>query len=206
MPQPPITIGELTDVPAFDSPIASPWAQETSRRIVHRFATTAERDSKYPAATAGAGAVCAVAGDLYRSTGTRWIGSGFAGVIAPALTAVALGSGGFQAVYWNRTTANDPLAMLDAVDSRKIKIPYTGRWSITFSVDSSPAVTTGGVALLTSSNGNWVGGSVTNGGSWGGSFVMWLPGGEVCQCAIYNGGPVTNVNGGGLHVLTVGGV
>jgi hypothetical protein len=38
---PPVTIGELTDVPAPGSPIASAWAQEVTNRIVHRFPTTA---------------------------------------------------------------------------------------------------------------------------------------------------------------------
>jgi hypothetical protein len=72
MPSPPITIGELTDVPAYDSPIASPWAQEVTRRTAHRFASTGERDAKYPANTAGAGAICAVVGVLYVSDGAVW--------------------------------------------------------------------------------------------------------------------------------------
>jgi hypothetical protein len=42
---PPITIGELTDVPAPGSPIASPWAQEVSNRIIHRFANKAALDA-----------------------------------------------------------------------------------------------------------------------------------------------------------------
>lgn len=37
--QPPITIGELTNVPAPESGIRSPWAQAVSSRIIHRFAT-----------------------------------------------------------------------------------------------------------------------------------------------------------------------
>jgi hypothetical protein len=42
---PPITVGELVDVPAPGSAIASAWAQEVSNRIVHRFATIAARDA-----------------------------------------------------------------------------------------------------------------------------------------------------------------
>jgi hypothetical protein len=72
LPAPPITIGELTDVPTYDSAIASPWAQEVSRRIVHRFASTAERDSKYPAAGAGVGAMCEVGSVLYICDGGKW--------------------------------------------------------------------------------------------------------------------------------------
>jgi hypothetical protein len=60
---PPVTIGELTDVPAPGSPIASPWAQETTNRIMHRFVNVAERDAKWPAAVAGSGALCVTTGD-----------------------------------------------------------------------------------------------------------------------------------------------
>lgn len=74
MPAPPITIGEIPDVPTYDSPIASPWAQEVTRRCAHRFASTAERDAKYPAASAGAGAICVVGRVLYTSDGTTWLG------------------------------------------------------------------------------------------------------------------------------------
>lgn len=75
MANPPITIGELTDVPAPLSAVASPWAQEVSRRITHRFATVAERDAKYPAASAGTGAMCAIGPIPYVSNGSRWIGN-----------------------------------------------------------------------------------------------------------------------------------
>jgi len=73
MAAPPIQIGELTDVPAFNSPIASPWAQEVSRRVVHRFASTAARDAAYPANTAGQGAMCEVVTTLYISDGVKWV-------------------------------------------------------------------------------------------------------------------------------------
>jgi hypothetical protein len=73
MPSPPIIIGELHDVPAADSPIASSWAQEASRRIVHRFVDATARDAAYPAGTAGVGAVCEAANVLYLSNGTTWL-------------------------------------------------------------------------------------------------------------------------------------
>lgn len=41
MPNPPITVGELTDVPAPESPINAAFHQEVANRIVHRFATVA---------------------------------------------------------------------------------------------------------------------------------------------------------------------
>jgi hypothetical protein len=65
---PPITIGELTDVPAPGSPIASAWTQEVTRRTMHRFATVAARDAAYPAAAAGAGALC-----ITLDTATVWV-------------------------------------------------------------------------------------------------------------------------------------
>lgn len=54
----PITIGELANVPAPGAPVKSAWAQDVTGRIVHRFASMAERDSKWPAAVAGRGAMC----------------------------------------------------------------------------------------------------------------------------------------------------
>jgi hypothetical protein len=65
---PPVTIGELTDVPAPGAPVASQWATEVTRRSVHRFATVAARDTAYPAASAGPGAVC-----ITLDTGTVWV-------------------------------------------------------------------------------------------------------------------------------------
>ena len=47
MANPPITIGELIDVPAAGSPIGSAWAQEATNRIVHRFANSATRDAQF---------------------------------------------------------------------------------------------------------------------------------------------------------------
>ncbi len=89
---PPVTIGELTDVPAPGSPVASPWAQEVTRRAVHRFPDAATRDAKYPAATAGVGAVCTVAGTLYTSNGTVWVGK--LRVIGTVLAPSGPGAGG----------------------------------------------------------------------------------------------------------------
>lgn len=39
--QPPITIGELTNVPQPESGVRSPWAQAVSRRVIHQFASLA---------------------------------------------------------------------------------------------------------------------------------------------------------------------
>lgn len=65
---PPITIGELADVPAPGSGVKAQWHQEVTNRIQHRFATVAARDAAWPAATAGVGALC-----VTLDTQTSWI-------------------------------------------------------------------------------------------------------------------------------------
>lgn len=76
---PPITIGELTNVPAPGSQIAAQWAQDVSSRIVQRFATTAAL--KAWAAPNGAYAVALDTNVLWRrivnvwSQATPWTGS-----------------------------------------------------------------------------------------------------------------------------------
>lgn len=55
-----VTIGSLDNVPDPGAPIASPWAQEISGLVVHRFTSTTERDATWPSAPNGA--VCHVAG------------------------------------------------------------------------------------------------------------------------------------------------
>ena len=147
MPSPPITIGELTDVPAFNSPIASPWAQEASRRITHRFATAAERDTKYPAATAGAGAVCVVTGagqGMYISDGATWWreaqdlstyhlsaqGGPDAGGLVQGFNYLTFGTVG---------PVDDPWGMLERALGRTITIKASGWYVITVSFSMTPA-------------------------------------------------------------------
>lgn len=64
---PPITVGELANVPAPGSGVSSAWAQQATNRIVHRFATVAARNTAWPAATAGNGAF-----SVTLDTGTLW--------------------------------------------------------------------------------------------------------------------------------------
>jgi len=68
---PPITVGELVDVPAPGSPISSPWAQEVSNRIVHRFVNKAALDAW--AAAAGSYGTTLDTGRLYERIGTAWV-------------------------------------------------------------------------------------------------------------------------------------
>lgn len=68
---PPITIGELTNVPAPGSQLAAQWAQDVSSRVVQRFATTAAL--KAWAAPVGAFAVALDTGVMWRrDTGPIW--------------------------------------------------------------------------------------------------------------------------------------
>lgn len=130
MPALPITIGELTDVPTYDSPIASPWAQDATRRVVHRFSSAAERDSKYPANTAGAGAVCTILQRLYTSDGTRWAGP--VGITGRVLTPFPAGSGSYWPVRWAAQTAG-PISMDDA-GNITVAPGYGGLWLASFSL------------------------------------------------------------------------
>jgi hypothetical protein len=67
---PPITIGELTDVPAPGSQLAAQWAQEVSARVVQRFASKAAVDAW--AASNGAFAVDLSTGIYYRRVTAGW--------------------------------------------------------------------------------------------------------------------------------------
>lgn len=67
---PPITIGELTDVPAPGSQLAANWAQEASGRIVHRYANRSALDGW--AAPAGTVAITLDDGALFRRRSSYW--------------------------------------------------------------------------------------------------------------------------------------
>jgi hypothetical protein len=67
---PPITIGELTNVPVPGSQLAAQWAQDVSSRIVQRFTTTAAL--KAWAAPTGAHAVALDSGVLWRRAAGGW--------------------------------------------------------------------------------------------------------------------------------------
>lgn len=68
---PPITVGELTDVPAPNSPINAAYMQEVADRIIHRFTTVAAMNAW--AAANGAMAYSADTGKHYlRRAGAWW--------------------------------------------------------------------------------------------------------------------------------------
>lgn len=74
MSNPPIPIGELTNVPAPGSRVNADFHQAIANRVIQRFATFQERDNKWPAATAGNGAMCYLTGfrQLMICDGTGW--------------------------------------------------------------------------------------------------------------------------------------
>jgi hypothetical protein len=66
-----VVIGSQTDVPAPGDPIVSPWHQDTSRKLVHVFASTAARDAWVSPPN---GAVCeAPAGTWYNRVAGAWV-------------------------------------------------------------------------------------------------------------------------------------
>lgn len=94
---PPITIGELTNVPAPGSQIAAAWAQDVSSRVVQRFPTTAAL--KAWGAPGGSFAVALDTGVLWQRIATGWTqvtpwqmtvaGSGLSYGLSPATYPVA---------------------------------------------------------------------------------------------------------------------
>jgi hypothetical protein len=71
MANPPITIGELTDVPAPQSPISAQWAQEVTNRIQHRYASKAALDG-WATALVGTHAVTVNDGVVYQRVAAGW--------------------------------------------------------------------------------------------------------------------------------------
>ena len=69
MPNPPITVGELTDVPAPESPINAQYMQEVANRIVHRFASVAAMNGW----AAANGSLAFVAPDIYNRVAGAWV-------------------------------------------------------------------------------------------------------------------------------------
>lgn len=67
---PPITVGELTNVPAPGSQIAAQWAQDVSSRVVQRFPTTA--GLKAYAAPVGSYAVAVDTGVVWQRIAAGW--------------------------------------------------------------------------------------------------------------------------------------
>jgi len=102
MANPPITIGELIDVPAPGSPIASAWPQEITHRSVHRFATSAARDAAWTNRGAGALAWTADYGRLCMWDGGGWL------ILRESATTVAAGSGN-NAVWPHSTGASSTI-------------------------------------------------------------------------------------------------
>jgi hypothetical protein len=65
----PITVGELTDVPAPESPVNAQFHQEVANRIAHRFADHTAMN----AWAASNGSLAFVAPNHYRRTGGLWV-------------------------------------------------------------------------------------------------------------------------------------
>jgi hypothetical protein len=179
MPNPPISWGELHDVPAPGSSIASPWAQDVTHRIAHRFATTTDRDTNYPAGGAGGGAVCYVAATaaMYMSDGSIWhqlARQAAADTITAATrrmgcevggAAGSTGPGNFVTLSFI-TVYQDTDGLYSGSTPDKITINAAGIWGVTLNIAFSGGLDgTGNVdlmvngSLLQSAAGKWKTGS-----------------------------------------------
>jgi hypothetical protein len=99
------TIGELTNVPEPGAGVTSPWAQDTTNRIVHRFASFAALNAW--AAGDGAQAVVAPASNQYGSLSYRRVAGVWVLENPELVTVGAQGSGTFTSAQgctvWNFT-------------------------------------------------------------------------------------------------------
>lgn len=134
--QPPITVGELTDVPAPRSAVVAPFHQEVANRVIHRFpSTTAMTNSNLVdgslAYVTGAGGRA-----YYERRGGIW-----------SMTTLQAGS-----------TNNIESSQITSVGAgtTPITFPTVGTWMFSWFYDISAAA--GGWGYLTSSPKNVVGG------------------------------------------------
>jgi len=136
---PPITIGELADVPAPGSPIASAWAQEISNRVVQRFATKAALDTW--AAANGSRAFTVDTGLLWTRVAGAWVPKG---VMVAARTAAdqALGPDG---AFITGTFSSIVLNVAGAWSGTVWAAPYAGLVRVAASVGIGIGTTAGGV-------------------------------------------------------------
>lgn len=67
-----ITVGALTNVPAPNDPIRSPWAQQVSAYAVHPFASASALNTQWPAAPDGSMAVTTDTGIVWERRGGIW--------------------------------------------------------------------------------------------------------------------------------------
>jgi hypothetical protein len=81
--------------------ILASWGNTIRDRTIQRFATVAERDAQWPAATAGSGAVCVTVdtGTECRSNGTVWAAA------IPAVRSCEMAYGSFESADITTTPA-----------------------------------------------------------------------------------------------------
>jgi hypothetical protein len=167
---PPIIVGELVDVPAPGSSVLSAFHVEVANRVVQRFATVTDRDTKWPAATAGKGAVAVVLSNLgvYVSDGAAWQAFGPMGYVAHAAAVTPFTTTG------THTTAQDSGMSVTVTE------PANRRWKIT--VAANPYAVAPAAILLTLVRAGvtvheWAvpAAAVDNATSHGSTFVRFVP-------------------------------
>jgi hypothetical protein len=134
---PPVTIGELTNVPAPGSPIQSAWAQSATNRILHRFATIAARDAGFTSPAEGTQCIVTATKRRYISRGGAWSIDGWyaqAGRVGGQWSIGGAGqlipNGALTAITWG-VEAADPDNMLN-IPNANLTIPtgFDGRYLV----------------------------------------------------------------------------
>jgi hypothetical protein len=188
---------------------------------VRRFPSTAVRDSAYPASVAGAGAVCAVGGQIFVSDGTTWILQAPQSAVdaANANTTNVANSAqaqintlttntrrmGCQVTGPGGSTGTGALATLqftaevEDTDNlyspgapQTVQIPFSGIWAVSINVILATAYNGGGsVDLLMNGGVPHVIASSFNTGSAAGSIVKRVGGGTTFGARFLNNSGVT---------------
>jgi hypothetical protein len=148
---PPITIGELSDVPAPGSAIASTWAQEVSARVLHRFVDYSALQA-WAAPNGSQALTLDPFGRVWHRAGGQWVMTGWTGVNgrelyeAAAATPASVTSGTPVPLTWNETVDSAGLAGPGAT---VLTWPggHDGMWLVTFVAQMAGPTASGLVRL-----------------------------------------------------------
>jgi len=204
---PPVTIGELTDVPTVGSSIASQWAQEVSNRAIHRFATKVLLDGW----AAADGSFGYVSGEhrYYLRDGGAWTRTGWGTVAGRTIfdaqsAVVAIGAGALVPINWTtETTDSDGFGALGSA----ITIPagLGGLYAASLSVTLA-AVGTASFARLSATGSNAWDVPFTNTGLSAGVCAVFpiAAGGNVTGQIFQNTGGNTNITSAIIRLVRLG--
>jgi hypothetical protein len=140
---PPITIGELTDVPAPGSGVGSAYHQEVTNRITHRLATKAALDAW--AAANGSMAFTIDKQRLWLRSGGAWklVGGAVPRVTARKDAAQALAAATVTTVGWELEDYDTDALHDNATQNSRLLINIAGFWQLTYTLYSASVGSTG---------------------------------------------------------------